>query len=315
MITLRCTKKLQQHLGVKPDPEDVEPTSALGDWYGNLVFMPKSWPLVLISNERTMLSVVMRHDADVVAELKQRVIALLRRLEIPREAIERETFHFQQVRIGKTRSRRVLGSMNDAAFMAEAILSDSSRGPATLERVEDRLAENLYTMLNYTPPTDVARELLGAPPRPRPRRPLVPEDEPKPAPAPPKKGSRPVASDEPDFVSAVDLLSLVLNGPPKKRTKIAEGQMVPVKLSARDRKLIIEHTMVGPEITKPLEQVPPEAGAVNFGFTLADLDELLGYIAAEANHCKSKKLEKELDGLYDRLKDVMESYDDGGWKN
>ena len=46
-----------------------------------------------------------------------------------------------------------------------------------------------------------------------------------------------------------------------------------------------------------------------------DLDEMLGYIAAAANHCKSKKLERELDGLYGRVKDVMESYDDGGWQN
>jgi len=308
MITLRCTKKLQQHLGVKPEPEDLEPTSALGDWYGNLVFMPKSWPLILISNERTMLSVVLRHDADVLAEFKQRVIALLRRMEIPKEAVERETFHLQQVRIGKTKSRRVLGSMNDATVMTEAMLSGNSRGPVTLEKVEDRLAENLYTMLKYEPPTDVARELLGAPPRPRPRRPPVAETVPEPAPAP--------KEDEPDLAEALDLISLVLGGgPPKKRTKIAEGQIVPVKLSARDRALITEHTMAGPDITTPLENVPPEAGVLNFGYTLHDLDELLGYVAAEANHCKSKKLQKELDGLYDRLKDLMELFDDGGWQN
>jgi hypothetical protein len=30
-------------------------------------------------------------------------------------------------------------------------------------------------------------------------------------------------------------------------------------------------------------------------------NDLLGYIAAEANHTKSKKLQKELDALYDRL--------------
>lgn len=200
MITLRCTKKLQQHLGVKPEPEDVEPTSALGDWYGNLIFMPQSWPLILISNERTMLSVLLRHDANVLAEFKQRVIALLRRLELPTEAIEREAFHLQQIRIGKTKSRRVLGSMNDATVMTEAIRFESSRGPATLEKVEDRLAENLYTMLKYTPPTDMVRELLG-------------------------------------------------------------------------------------------------------------------HIAAEANHGKNKKLEEELAGLYDRLKGVIESFDDGGWEN
>jgi len=308
MITLRCTKKLQQHLGVKPEPEDVEPTSALGDWYGNLVFMPKSWPLILISNERTMLSVVMRHDADVLAEFKQRVIALLRRLGIPNEAVERETFHLQQIRIGKTKNRRVLGSMNDATLQVEARLFREPR--ESLEQAENALAENLYTMLKYEPPTDVARELLGVPPRPKPRRPLATETEPVPA-----SGKRSTPHEAPEYVSAVELLSLVLNGPPKKRTKIAEGQKVPVKLSARDRELIVEYADLDPDLTGPLEKVPPEAGAINVGYTLYDLDEMLGYIAAAANHCKSKKLERELDGLYGRVKDVMESYDDGGWQN
>jgi hypothetical protein len=308
MITLRCTKKLQKHLGVKPEPEDVEPSSALGDWYGNLIFMPKSWPLILISNERTMLSVVMRHDADVLTEFKQRVIGLLRRLEIPKEAVERETFHLQQIRIGKTKNRRVLGSMNDAALQVEARLFREPR--ESLEQAENALAENLYTMLKYEPPTDVARELLGVPPRPKPRRPLATEPEPVPA-----SGKRSTPHEAPEYVSAVELLSLVLNGPPKKRTKIAEGQKVPVKLSARDRELIIEYADLDPDLTGPLEKVPPEAGVINVGYTLYDLDEMLGYIAAAANHCKSKKLEKELDGLYGRVKDVMESYDDGGWQN
>ncbi len=186
----------------------------------------------------------------------------------------------------------------------------------TLEQAEDALAENLYSMLKYEHPTDVARELLGAPARPRPRRPLATEPELEPVPAPPKKDTPPETGDEPDLAEALDLLSLVLGaGPPKKRTKIAEGQKVPVKLSARDRELIIEHADLDPDLTAPLERVPPEAGVINVGYTLYDLDEMLGYIAAAANHCKSMLLTVRLDGLYGRVKDVMESYDDGGWQN
>ena len=48
--------------------------------------------------------------------------------------------------------------------------------------------------------------------------------------------------------------------------------------------------------------------------TLDDLDEIIGYIAAEANHTDDKKLQKELDHLYERLKTTMESYDDGMWQ-
>ena len=49
-------------------------------------------------------------------------------------------------------------------------------------------------------------------------------------------------------------------------------------------------------------------------YTLDDLDELLGYVAAEANHATNKKLRKELDALYGRLRREMESYDDGQWQ-
>jgi plasmid stabilization system protein ParE len=43
---------------------------------------------------------------------------------------------------------------------------------------------------------------------------------------------------------------------------------------------------------------------------LDDLDELAGYVAAEANHAKVKKLEKELRRLYSRIAEVLESYTD-----
>jgi hypothetical protein len=49
-------------------------------------------------------------------------------------------------------------------------------------------------------------------------------------------------------------------------------------------------------------------------FSLDDLDALLGHVAAEANHCKSKSLRKELDALFARLQDEMEFYDDGQWQ-
>ena len=47
--------------------------------------------------------------------------------------------------------------------------------------------------------------------------------------------------------------------------------------------------------------------------TLDDLDELLGHVAAEANHTKNKRRQKELDSLHERLQAELESYDDGLW--
>lgn len=89
MSTLRCTKKLQQYLGVgvKPEPEEVEPTSVLGAWYGNLVFMPKSW-LLDPTQQRAYPALgayaARRRRAGRVQAAGHR---LLRRLEIPKEAV------------------------------------------------------------------------------------------------------------------------------------------------------------------------------------------------------------------------------------
>jgi hypothetical protein len=47
-----------------------------------------------------------------------------------------------------------------------------------------------------------------------------------------------------------------------------------------------------------------------YRFTLDDLDELAGHVAAEANHAKDKKLQKQLHRLYARIAAVLESYTD-----
>jgi hypothetical protein len=50
-------------------------------------------------------------------------------------------------------------------------------------------------------------------------------------------------------------------------------------------------------------------------FTLDELEDLLGCIAAEANHTPNRQYETELDSLYERLQEVLEGYDDGLWQD
>lgn len=98
------------------------------------------------------------------------------------------------------------------------------------------------------------------------------------------------------------------------RRKIKEGQKVAVGFTPRERQLVLDHTFAGPELTTVLRRAPlGDCGHV-VRYTLGDLDDLLGYVAAEANHSKDKKMRKELDALYLRLRHEMESYDDGLWQ-
>ena len=98
------------------------------------------------------------------------------------------------------------------------------------------------------------------------------------------------------------------------RKKIKQGQKVEVSVSPRERVLVLEHTFTGPELTTRLRRAQLKSGQYVVRYTLDDLDELLGFVAAEANHSTDKKLRKELDALYARVRREMESYDDGLWQ-
>ena len=78
------------------------------------------------------------------------------------------------------------------------------------------------------------------------------------------------------------------------RRRINPGDRVRVKLRVRDRELLLEHTPAGPEYAERLQPVPGGSGLVG-EYTLDDLEDMLGYIAAEANHTEEAKLQKELD--------------------
>lgn len=89
-----------------------------------------------------------------------------------------------------------------------------------------------------------------------------------------------------------------------------QEQKIPVKLSKQERELIINKTFAGPDLTDRLRLTSVSSTEPVFRFTLDELDELVGYIAAEANHTKSKRLERELDRLYDRIQDILDTHTD-----
>jgi hypothetical protein len=58
----------------------------------------------------------------------------------------------------------------------------------------------------------------------------------------------------------------------------------------------------------PLEEKPVHGDMITVYYSPQDLEELLGFIAAEANHTKDKALEADLDCLYDKLEEILEEY-------
>lgn len=98
--------------------------------------------------------------------------------------------------------------------------------------------------------------------------------------------------------------------PEVSRTRIAPGTTLPLELSDRERELILEHSFAPDELTGKLRIVPPPGKPAVARYTLDDLDDLAGHVAAESNHAKDRKLHKEWEGIYIKIAAILESYTD-----
>ena len=162
MVTLRLTRNLQKLLDIDLT-EKLEPTtSKLGDWYAN--FVPThSGDLIVIVNEKTLLSVAIPiwESEHLLSMFRLRVGNLLGMIGIQPKAIENELRGYDQFQFSKTRSRSVLGSMNDFAFHYQIMAEEAkNRADLSLSNAEYRLSQMPCKPIDYRFPSEVAKELL-----------------------------------------------------------------------------------------------------------------------------------------------------------
>lgn len=141
MVVLRPTRKLKSLLpstDVVPSASD----TALGDWYVNRLTVDRK-PLLLLVSSTSLLSMLV--PARDVRGLPQRLAALVRdrltRCGIDERAIAAETGAMGSVAVGPTADRSVVGTMVDFAKAVPYYLERGHWNEATLELVEERLAE------------------------------------------------------------------------------------------------------------------------------------------------------------------------------
>ena len=92
-----------------------------------------------------------------------------------------------------------------------------------------------------------------------------------------------------------------------KRKKIPYGAKLPVKLTLRERDLIRDKTFCDPDFA---QFAVMDGNGIRVEMSLDDIEEIQGYVAAEANHTKNSKLQKELDRLFDKFQVFLDTYDD-----
>jgi hypothetical protein len=163
MFTLRCTKRLLDRLGASRKPGDAAsapaPTTRLGDWHANVLYRT-DLEVVLLASDRSLLPILVPASPRdlIVTRFVDTLKAVLERLEVPAERISAEVAEMSELHVFATRSRQILGTMNDFDRML-----DSYRGPGrTLMDVALELAEAPCGPIAMQSPRDVAAELLGA---------------------------------------------------------------------------------------------------------------------------------------------------------
>lgn len=111
---------------VETVPGDVvDATTTLGDWYAHTLNVGRL-RLLMCTSERSLLTVLVPAK-DITAfpeRLRLAIGSTLASLGVPEPQIVREQREMRSHRFDRTRSRQVLGSMNDFAFLAETYIRD-----------------------------------------------------------------------------------------------------------------------------------------------------------------------------------------------
>lgn len=160
MATLRCTAKYRKIAGLPSKLEEPpeHTVGALGDWYADTLNVGHDRYLLYMS-ETSRLSVIVtlktRHTAE--PRFQRALRQLLGDLGVEDRLIDREMSTFEPFFFAKTRSRSVLGSMNDQSFLAQHILRP---GDVSLWETVMSLSKTPCSPLGMESPGRVAPRLL-----------------------------------------------------------------------------------------------------------------------------------------------------------
>lgn len=159
MVVLRCTQQLRVRLKQVDDLPPVESTTRLGDWYGNTIRMGRHHALIFIS-ERSRLPVLIpiRQADRLKAVFPEAVCQMLASAGVSAAAIADERSRMSQMAFGPTRSRSLLGTLNDFSFGARVHFMTAR--DESLEDIARALARTPIMPLGGARPIDLTRGIF-----------------------------------------------------------------------------------------------------------------------------------------------------------
>ena len=124
MTVFRCTQRVLRRFKLTAIEPETASTGVLGDWYANLLNIG-STRLVLCQSERSLLPVILpARNKSFPSEFGNALSRVLQALGIPGQSVNAEVDGTRDIRFAKTRSRQVLGVMNDFSFSAQYYLGN-----------------------------------------------------------------------------------------------------------------------------------------------------------------------------------------------
>jgi hypothetical protein len=93
-----------------------------------------------------------------------------------------------------------------------------------------------------------------------------------------------------------------------RKKPFGKDKKVGLRLSLEERKLILDDPIhIHEELAEPIRATPTGLPVL---LTLDDLEDLGGYVAAEASHATDKKLRKKLDAIFSKIDSLLKTHGD-----
>jgi hypothetical protein len=159
MFTLHCTQKLLDRIKQPIVEAPPSPSTTLGNWYAHALFWTPQ--VALLVNERTLLPVLMplAPAATLLVRFPTHLATVLRELGLSSQFVASEVDAMSDAAIAKTANRRVLGTMNEFAFLADGY-REYLESPDLLS-LAIKLSDTPCGPLKGNSPARVLREMMA----------------------------------------------------------------------------------------------------------------------------------------------------------
>lgn len=164
MFTLRCSKKLLDFMDAAPEEPKEVGTTALGDWYGNVIDTARG-KLIIFINEKSLLTVAVVAKevkaGEMILQFLERVEQLFYLLNMPQELIQKEFGQMDFINVTSFKSHRMSAIMGSIGSRCQRSAERDTNGATLkLSEVEISLANIPYQALGFKFPSEIASELL-----------------------------------------------------------------------------------------------------------------------------------------------------------